>query len=510
MPKIIETGRLDATSYFASFNCRQDEVLGQSQEWLSARASGLVSDKPTHTRTYVHELVHYLQYVTTPYGLFLQYCRLLQTRATIELVSILTQAGLTIRQPLLYNLPAMPATVAAEVELPLSVWLNVENLVAELNGDAATSLSLTEWFVADVHRLERGENPKRPQLFPLPQTFAYVQNRLINDFTIANIEAAENRNPLMYPNNMNTGAITAALSAIPSDYDRAVEKLPLLMAMFGGKIEPWDLESIIEGAATAAEFWLSGISYDDFHAWMTADIPAELAPYRRGLLHGIKSIRTHDIDRFLLSYMAICELALFTPSLPQHAKLRANTRDSFAQLLPTVRFSRLLSIAGEVEPMWALRDHSRYIGDLCRTLNWITPFQIVSSAVEGPHFVSEPVTFTYIQAQRYRAQRSEAFLGIERYLFDPSPAGDQWRDLFNFVIIDYADRTTYHKNKEFLESMTTRYLNMQAFQAIMLGNGLTFTAPYGKSSLENAWMAEWVRLRLESLFGGDFSAVKFV
>jgi hypothetical protein len=207
--------------------------------------------------------------------------------------------------------------------------------------------------------------------------------------------------------------------------------------------------------------------------------------------------------------MTLCELTLFPPLLPQHAGLRASS-PGFAQLMPTIRFQQLISAASRIRPMQAMWDHDRYVLDLITNLGWVHPNQIVRSALDGPEAVSDPTTFIYLQAQRWRGRRGSTFIGIDPIMYDPSPAAQQWRDLFDFVIVDYQDRTTYHRDKDFLKSMTTRYLNMLGMEALMLHDSLTLEAPYGRSTAENEWMTDWLRERFKILFGRDFSDLQVI
>jgi hypothetical protein len=508
--RIIEAGRLESVSLFARFGFTRDELWSAAARWAEAKRQGPAA-KPSEVRTYVHELMHYVQYVTTPYGLFLQYCRVLQNRATIGIVKALIDAGCPVRQPLLYNLPPMPPAVMEEVERGLSLWLNVEDLVTALGGERAGRAALYEWFVADIERVERDDNPLRPALLGLPETFVRVQDSLASLIADSNAAAREKGNPVpMFPDNIDGSAIDAALSALPSDLDRSFEGSNLLFDLVGAASgSPFEVEAIIESSATAAEFWESNLSYSAFTAWATSATAPELRAYRAPLSLGLDAISTRHLPTFLASFMALCEVALFAPLLPQHAALRASS-PGFDQLLPRVRFANLLSAAGRVEPMRDPADHGRYVIDLCRDLGWVQPLQIYASAANGPHDVSDPLAYLYVQAQLWRAQVSSAtFIGIDRFLFDPSPAADRWRELFDFVIVDYADRTTYQRDKDFLQSMTTRYLNMQGLRAIMLGDSLALAAPYGNSPVENQWMTDWLRTRFASLFGQDFPNLCF-
>jgi hypothetical protein len=99
---------------------------------------------------------------------------------------------------------------------------------------------------------------------------------------------------------------------------------------------------------------------------------------------------------------------------------------------------------------------------------------------------------------------------VNRFLFDPSPEATVWRDRFNFVILDYTDRTLYHHDKGFLQAMTTRHLNMLAMRCIMMGKTLTIAAPYRGDSAERRWMTEWLRDRFKKVFGRDFPMLQVV
>ncbi|MDP9120225.1 MAG: hypothetical protein M3O15_02485 [Acidobacteriota bacterium] len=505
---IVEAGRLEPASLFARFGFARNELLPAAEKWLAAKRQGRPAAKPSELQTYVHELTHYLQYTTTPYGLFLQYCRILQNHATINIVNALLAANCPIKQPLLYNLPDMPPDVAEDVGWGLALWLNVEYLVTVLNADHSGRSALIEWWVADSERIDKGQKPLRPDLLGLQEGFVRVQDSLASLFAGANQSAHEKGAPRpVYPDNIDRSAITAALCAMPNDRDRAIERLELGMSMLG---DPWDVSAIIESAATAAEFWESDLDYDRFAAWANANVAPELAPYRTCLVRGLEAIETRDLHTFLASHMTLCELALFAPLLPQHAELRVSCPD-IEQLLPAVRFARLLSSATRVAPMQGRTDHDRYVLELCKDLGWVHPIKIIKSAMDGPLAVSDPLSFIYLRAQICRAQRGSAtFIGIDQLLFSESPAAQEWREIFDFVVVDYKDRTTYHRDKDFLQSMTTRYLSMQGLQAVMLGHSLTLAAPYSNSPKEKQWMSDWLRQEFKAQFRRDFPNLRYI
>src|SRR5215468_3742624 len=106
-PSIVERGLFDPKSLFVRFDFTRDALLAATERYLETRGTGKPSAISEELQTYVHELTHYLQYITTPYGLFLQYCRLLQSNATIAMVRTLLDAGDGLQMPLLENVSAL-------------------------------------------------------------------------------------------------------------------------------------------------------------------------------------------------------------------------------------------------------------------------------------------------------------------------------------------------------------------------------------------------------------------
>ncbi len=503
----MEMGRVDPHSLFVRFSFTRNELDSAGATWVAAKRKGPAT-KPSEIRTYVHELTHYQQLTTTPYGLFLQYCKLVQQHAAVDLVKTLLAAGYPITPPLLYRLPPnMPPKVAENVGRCVSGWWNTENLVAALDGNRTRRMSLQDGFVRSVSLAEKGGNPPLPPIEPLWRTFPLVQDSLAHHFAASNEWARKQGHPVpVYPDNIDRTAITAALSTLPNDRDRAFERLESLLDTSGN---PWDVDAIVESQATATEFWESDVTYETFADWVHSDADRDLTVYRICLQWGLKAIKTSSLSSFLASYLTLCELVLFPPLLPQHAALRASN-PGFEQLLPTIRFQKLMFAASRITPMQAMWDHDRYVLDLIRDVGWVHPMQIVKSAMDGPEAVSNPGTFIYLQAQRWRGRRGSTFIGVDPLLFDSSPTAKLWRLLFDFVIIDYKDRTTYHPDKDFLQSMTVPHLSMLGLEALMVRDSLAIEAPYGRSPAENQWMTERLRGQFKDWFGRDFPDLQVV
>ena len=504
---IVEAGFFGSESLFVSFDFTQDALLAAGAQYLQQLRSGTLKEMPSEVKTYVHELTHYLHYTTTPYGLFLQYCRVMQSRATIVLVRALLDGGIGFRMPLLKNLPEMSDALAAEVRPWLSIWLNVENLAATLHGDMQRRQELLSAYVADGERVAAGKTPLLPPLLDLKTVFLNIQTSMADLLDQENAEARAAGNPQpMQPAVFDRAALSQERQSIISGADWADLRVQDALDLLGS---PVNVEAIIESAATIAEFWDASTDFKSFVAWVNAEVDPELRVYRTCISDGLRSIKTESLPQFVLSYMALCELAMFSPLLPHHAPLRMRHPD-LRQILPIHRWMELLRVAAEVMPMRGTADYARYATDLCQKLGWVHPLEIIKTAMDGPEAVSDPLATIYLLAQRRRAQSLSDFFGVNRYLFQEGDEAAEWRRWFNFVILDYTDRTTYHPDKGFLKAMTTRSLNMLGMRCILLGSGLKIAAPYRGNQAEREWMTGWLRQRFKSLFNRDFAALQVV
>src|ERR1039458_1224153 len=158
-PAFVETGELNPGSLFVSFVFPRDALMAAGNRYAESLRVRRPAPMSSEIQTYVHELTHYLQYTTTPYGLFLQYCRGLQSTATITVVNALLDAGFGFRLPLLRNVPALTGETEAAVGRGMALWLNVENLIAMLQGDNQRRFQLLQAYAADGDRVAAGQQP---------------------------------------------------------------------------------------------------------------------------------------------------------------------------------------------------------------------------------------------------------------------------------------------------------------------------------------------------------------
>ena len=231
--------------------------------------------------------------------------------------------------------------------------------------------------------------------------------------------------------------------------------------------------------------------------------------YRRSLADALESIQTRSLQEFIPTYLTICELALFSPVLPHYAGLRKDNPD-FRQILPVARWIELLRAASHVAPMAGIADHDRYVLEICRYLGWVHPTQMIQITLDWPDNMADPLAMIYLWAQKVRARSGAGFIGLNRFLFDLSPRGEVWRKMFDFVIVDYTDRTYYHPDKDFLQLMTTHELERLGMRCIMTRRYLNVPAPYRGDEAERRWMTDYLRAFFKRVFHRDFPMLQVV
>lgn len=464
-----------------------------SEKWLQTD----VMDE--EVRTYVHELTHYLQSTTTAYGLFLHYCREVQTADTVAIVRSLLGAGLPVNRPLLHTAPLdIDAPIGANIRGTLTRWLNIELLAAQLAQDSNVYFHYLEKFSGG--RLEI--LPTQLALYRLQGAIAHF---------ISNENAGRNAHNM--PPWDNGQFDPDAINAEGDDDaywldDRAhgLDRMTLVLDAMGNI---WGAESILESAATAAEWAECSASLADLRAYAADITDPELAMYKHCLARGLDAIPADDLKQFAFSFIALCELALSAPILPQHAKLRLGRRDS-SELLPALRFQMLLGAAQHVAPLNGLADVARYNMELCRYLGWIQPISLIQIALTGPQIVADRRAQRYIWAQGERAKMQHAFTNVIRRSLDQSILGEQFRSRYAFPAIEYNDKTLYMGDKDALWWLTTQHILTKAMRQIMLGKTLTVTCPYRGAAQEAEVLTADLQTTLTSLFDRDFPMARVV
>jgi hypothetical protein len=494
-----------APAYEGLFRCESLDVsLGFSRADYEAAAAEMMSTgrPPEDIKTYIHELTHYTHHTTTPYGLFVHYCRELQTADTIELVVTLLGAGVEPVPPLLTHVPLdLDGAAGSTVRGLLTRWINTEIFVASLGLNQQKLDVFLQWLTGGAARVP---------LLPLLETFRRLQGGIAAYITSQNAQRKALNQPCWDNGKFDEAAINAE-ATIPDDGDAgSLERSALGLELLGN---PWGAESITESAATAAEWAESGADLSALRAYAADLSNPNLAMYKNCLARCLEAIPADDLPQFAFTFIALCELALQAPLLPQLATLRAGRVDP-RELFPAMRFEMLLGAVGHVAPLQGLADVARLNLDLCRTLGWVHPSQIIAATLAGPDVVADRRSQRYIWAQAERAQQQHAFTNVLRREFDPTADGAQFRQRYGFPVIEYTDRTFYTSDKDALWWLTVQHLRELTMRQLMLSDtlaeALTVECPYRGAPAEAETLTTWLQGDLESLFGRRFPTARVV
>jgi hypothetical protein len=351
------------------------------------------------------------------------------------------------------------------------------------------------------HYLSRltADKSRIPFLSPL-ETLRRLQGSVAHFITNENASRDRLGQPPWDNGVFDVAAINAEGDDVGDDATSSLERMALVLDLLGN---PWGMESIIESAATAAEWAESGADLSALQAYAADNADPELMMYKNCLARGLEAIHADDLPQFAFTFIALCELALQAPLLPQHATLRAGRLDP-RQVFPALRFEMLLKAVGRIRPLQGLADVARFNLELCRVLEWVHPNQLIALALSGPQAVADRRSQRYIWAQAERAVMQHAFANLLRRAFDPSAQGESFRQRYAFPVIEYADRTFYMRDKDALWWLTTQHLLTMTMRQIVLGTTLTVTCPYRGAPAEAERLTTWLRTELQRIFGRSF------
>lgn len=376
----------------------------------------------------------------------------------------------------------LPRRLAAEVEKPIRIWYAVELFILIMLGET------------DVWEEHRRRN-SLVQGVSLGELFVLVQYNLAQHFSMEQ-RLQGSLKPLRSEPPQSGGELPE-WDAFKSDEIDLLEQarteagLLSLDLLSGGT----NTLAIIESAGTAAEFWgCRRLSLNQFKTEISNASWASTTAPKSWLIWALRRLRATSLAEFILSYLVVCEVALFGPLLPQHQRLRKK-QINLRELLPFLRWFDLLNAASDVPPMTSLGDYERYATALCRALGWTPPKEVVDASVaSSPHMPDEPYERMYWKAQRVRSEASGAFLNYP-YIIARLPMD------FDFPVIVYKDKTVFLKDKASLRFFNIGYLTRAVLRRMLLQANIGVTLPYSPLEAEKASYTAELEHILEGLLG---------
>jgi hypothetical protein len=208
----------------------------------------------------------------------------------------------------------------------------------------------------------------------------------------------------------------------------------------------------------------------------------------------IHFVHASTLPEFLMSYLALCEVALFAPVLFEHRALRKGGVKS-SEILPFVRWRSALEASSKVSPLTSLSDYDRYTRQVCEGARLTPPQDIVQATVNaGGDPPRDPRERVYWTAMRIRTQGPGAFLDSLGIL------GHLPMDM-DFPVIQYTDRTLFLKDKVLLHQLVMSYLMRAVVRRMLLRPDLTVPMPYPPLPEETALYTTELKALLEQALG---------
>ena len=378
-----ELGAFSLESLYVRYSFTQDDYEAALRSLPNA------DELPDHLKTVVHETTHLFQTTTTPFGMLIRRLRILQGALVVDAIRKVRARGSAVSFPLKNMLRSLPRRLAAEVEEPIRMWYAVELFILIMLGET------------DVWE-EHGRRNPLVQGVSLGELFVLVQYSLAQHFAMEQWlqESLKRLRPELFDLRLSRSAEPEHGGELP-DWDAfkpdqidlaeegRTEGALLAADLLGGGLNTL---AIIESAGTAAEFWgCRRLSLNQFKTEISnASWASTMAP-KSWLIEAVRRLRATSLAEFILSYLVVCEVALFGPLLPQHQQLRKG-RINLRELVPFLRWYALLNAASDVPPMTSLGDYERYATAICRALGWTPPKEVVDASVaSSPHMPDEPV-----------------------------------------------------------------------------------------------------------------------
>lgn len=431
---------------------------------------------PDVLRTFVHEHVHFDHAVSTPFGFLLHRLRRIQSYATCDIIRVLRQdLGLRLRLPLLRYVRTLPAEARDAIYGPLQYWYAAERFATEQQGSFQAVEGV---LVKDLNTAAR--------------------DPLVDFRELQAIDCAING---IAPAGASVADVQAVLRAEPADPDNDDVAALQVGLMFTSSLDS-ALPGVLESAGRAAEHINDG---DADIAFLFGDRArrADEAHYEfLTMIIGSRLQRWPTRVR-VLSYLAMAELALFGPVLPEHFRIRGGLR--WMELSPLLRLVKSGTILADIDPATDADDVERFQDDICAALSWVPPRAIRESTVYRPN--SRLFDRFYAEGLALR-RRSPGILCEPRNRLARSDIGEFLRSTFTFPIVGYADGQPVVRPGPLEVEHQRETLWHRWMRRLMIAKSPTVEVPWDSDDLDD--LAAALRERLSREIGGPAPAPQLV
>ena len=427
-------------------------------------------------KTVLHETTHLYQMLATSYGLYYHTLKLLQTDLIRHLIGVLLHKCKIQPKPPLIELCKrfIKANGFNEIKHLLHGWFTAELMILYLEGDVVSYGNLLL---------------KNPLLGAMPMTNYFDQ---LEYFVTIFLNSNGKSCPAFEPGMKRAG--TSLLSEFQ---------------YFGLKAMGFpDTVGVMESWGKVAEFWgEQHLSLGDCPKLFPPVIEPELSDYYSLLYWAREAIDAETVGEFILSYMALCEIALSPPVLPYYRLMRSEEM-SLREINPTQRMLDLFSAAKGVTPIRHLEnDYVRFTETVCSKLKWSTPVEIARQTLKTLDYPPGDRLFEfYKQAQIFRINIPHIFIDLDVWFDQKRPYINDFYYYFSHPIIEFNDSTGHHPDLSVPVFFTEQALINSYVRKIFLTKDQTISFPYRAGQVELDHFTDLLKSDLESLLG--FSPVE--
>lgn len=466
-----ENGAYSTESMSVNFAFTRDAFLSVLDQLGSP---GVLSEV---LKTFVHETTHHIHNVTTPFGLFVHTLRVLQSSIVYDAAGLIRQAGVPLQVPIVGYLDSLPKSLLMQVENVLRVWYTAELVILRAFGET-----------------ERWKKHYQTNPYVVRTDFGGQLEFLDTSIAVNSHFEFLRRGEEVAPIDVKVPKVSLT--------DWKFDGVQLASELMG---VPTNIRGILESAATVAEMWGSNMSFREFRerveGWRSAAL-GTMAPYRFPILYAVDAIGALDMKQFVMSYLALCEAALFCPALPEYRTLRRGSR--LEELMPILRWFELVRVASSVRPINDISDYLRYSNEICANAGWATPEELTKIRIDNYPRDADPRRALYRDSQDVRQNRPSFFVEYPNVLL--GPCSRRWA----FPIMEYQDRVLFHADKDFLARVRESYISRVLSRRLLLRADLRVPCPYRASAEDKKELTSTLSAALESTWLGKLSGLAIV
>ena len=318
-------------------------------------------------KTFVHEICHYRQFVGTSTGYFINQLRDIQFVLLNKAKEAINKKQIKISYPFINIIEELPQNDEyRELWEYIYFWYICEYILSWIDN---------KFDICTIIR----ESPFFNDL-PIEYMYLILQEYILNNFCPFDVKL---------------------------DWDKSKQKE--FFNITRQATLNCGLNELLESAAFISELWGSPHNFD-MDYFFHDNLISKNRIYT-GLIDYFNSFtRIDNILEFVLTYLTVCDLSLMSPLPFEYKELKNTHNVNFWNCIPINRFYEIVSQLKNIEPVHNVNDYDRFVKQVCRNLEWFTPFEMIHYTKirdKKPYF-----SYHYDLALNFRRERQNIFINM--------------------------------------------------------------------------------------------------